>query len=118
MEAKLGTEGSPPSTNESEVSPGGGIAPTIGGTDFDLTPKSPLSSATEEKNKAAESGKSSEKPGNEGEAKSGSFMVGKKGSKPGRVVSPYPPYNELDITGLPAGSLALDPTTQKVFQVP
>lgn len=50
--------------------------------------------------------------------KSGSFLVGKRTSKPGRVVSPYPPYNELDITGLPSGSLALDPTTQKVFQVP
>lgn len=47
-----------------------------------------------------------------------SFMIGKKTSKPGRVVSPYAPYNELDITGLPSGSLALDPTTQKVFQVP
>lgn len=49
---------------------------------------------------------------------SNSFMVGKKTSKPGRVMSPYAPYNELDITGLPSGSLALDPTTQKVFQVP
>ena len=47
-----------------------------------------------------------------------SFMIGKKTSKPGRVVSPYAPYNELDITGLPSGSLALDPTTQRVFQVP
>lgn len=49
---------------------------------------------------------------------SGSFLVGKKTSKAGRVVSPHPPYNELDITGLPGGSLALDPTTQKVFEVP
>jgi hypothetical protein len=53
-----------------------------------------------------------------GKAKSGSFLIGQKTNKPGRVVSPYAPYNELDITGLPAGSLALDPTTQKVFQVP
>lgn len=44
--------------------------------------------------------------------------VGKKGSKPGRVVSPYPPNNELDVTGLESGSLALDPTTNKVFKVP
>lgn len=49
---------------------------------------------------------------------SGSFLKGKKTSKPGRVISPYPPYKELDITGLDSGSLALDPTTQKVFEVP
>jgi hypothetical protein len=50
---------------------------------------------------------------------SGSFLKGrKKTAKPGRVISPYPPYKELDITGLESGSLALDPTTQKVFEVP
>lgn len=49
---------------------------------------------------------------------SGSFLKGKKAAKPGRVISPYPPYKELDITGLESGSLALDPTTQKVFEVP
>lgn len=49
---------------------------------------------------------------------SGTFLKGKRTSKPGRVISPYPPYQELDITGLASGSLALDPTTQKVFEVP
>lgn len=49
---------------------------------------------------------------------SGSFLKGRKASKPGRVISPYPPYKELDITGLESGSLAMDPTTQKVFEVP
>lgn len=49
---------------------------------------------------------------------SGSFLKGRKTAKPGRVISPYPPYKELDITGLESGSLALDPTTQKVFEVP
>lgn len=46
------------------------------------------------------------------------FPTGSIGKKPGRVVSPYPPHNELDVRGLPSGSLALDPTTQKVFKVP
>jgi hypothetical protein len=46
------------------------------------------------------------------------FPVGTVGKKPGRVVSPYAPHNELDVRGLPSGSLALDPTTQKVFKVP
>ncbi|TLD70603.1 hypothetical protein FEM03_12875 [Phragmitibacter flavus] len=44
--------------------------------------------------------------------------TGTKTDKPGRVKSPYPPFNELDVTGLSTGSLAMDPTTQKVFRVP
>ena len=44
--------------------------------------------------------------------------VGKKGSKLGRVVSPFPPYNELDVSGLDSGSMALDPTTNRVFKIP
>lgn len=51
-------------------------------------------------------------------ASSGSFLRGKKSNKEGRVISPYPPYRELDVSGLSSGSLALDPTTQKVFEVP
>ncbi len=47
-----------------------------------------------------------------------SVLTGSKTSKAGRVKSPYPPYNELDVSGLSTGSLALDPTTQKVFKVP
>ncbi|MEI6535403.1 MAG: hypothetical protein WCN98_08700 [Verrucomicrobiaceae bacterium] len=46
------------------------------------------------------------------------LLTGSKTSKAGRVKSPYPPYNELDVSGLATGSLALDPTTQKVFRVP
>lgn len=49
---------------------------------------------------------------------SGSFLKGRKTGKTGRVISPYPPYKELDVTGMESGSLALDPTTQKVFEVP
>lgn len=46
------------------------------------------------------------------------FPTGTPGKRPGRVVSPYAPHNELDVRGLSSGSLALDPTTQKVFKVP
>ncbi len=45
-------------------------------------------------------------------------LTGTKTTKAGLVKSPYAPYNELDVTGLPAGSLAMDPTTGKVFRVP
>jgi hypothetical protein len=47
-----------------------------------------------------------------------SFPLATPGKTPGRVISPYPPNKELDVKGLPSGSLALDPTTQKVFKVP
>jgi len=47
-----------------------------------------------------------------------SFPVATLSKTPGRVISPYPPNRELDVRGLPSGSLALDPTTQKVFKVP
>lgn len=49
---------------------------------------------------------------------SGSTLTGTKTTKEGRVKSPHAPFNELDVTGLPAGSLAMDPTTGKVFRVP
>jgi hypothetical protein len=48
----------------------------------------------------------------------GQFLVGKKTATAGRVISPYPPHQELDVSGLSSGSLALDPTTDKVFQIP
>lgn len=48
----------------------------------------------------------------------GTFLKGKRTGKEGRVTSPYPPYQELDVSGLGSGSLALDPTTNKVFEVP
>ncbi|MFZ4764843.1 MAG: hypothetical protein ACOYMN_07785 [Roseimicrobium sp.] len=43
--------------------------------------------------------------------------VGKRTSQ-GSVLSPYPPYRELDVTGLQSGTLANDPTTGKIFRVP
>lgn len=49
---------------------------------------------------------------------SASVLTGTRTSKSTRVKSPYPPYNELDVSGLPSGSLAQDPTTQKIFRVP
>ena len=64
----------------------------------------------------SQNGPSTEKPN--AAASSGSFLRGKKTGKEGRVISPYPPYRELDVSGLSSGSLALDPTTQKVFEVP
>ena len=44
--------------------------------------------------------------------------VATRSGKPGRVKSPFPPYAELDITGLNSGSLAKDPGTGQIFRVP
>lgn len=37
---------------------------------------------------------------------------------PGRVLSPYPPYNVIDVEGFKSGSLAKDPSNGKIFRVP
>jgi hypothetical protein len=41
-----------------------------------------------------------------------------KTDKAGLVRSPHPPHKEIDVSGLPSGSLAKDPISQKVFRVP
>ena len=46
------------------------------------------------------------------------YPMGTPGSQAGRVKSPYPPFRELDATGLAKGSLAMDPVSGKVFRVP
>ena len=46
------------------------------------------------------------------------FPVAVRTNRMGRVKSPYPPYSELDVAGLPPGSLAKDPVTGKIFRLP
>ena len=48
----------------------------------------------------------------------GKAPLATKTTRAGRVKSPFPPYRELDVTGLPSGSLAQDPVSGKVFRVP
>jgi len=60
-----------------------------------------------------------EKPGNIDTIPTKSDVpVATKTDKDGFVTSPYPPHNVIDATGLPKGSLAKDPSTNKVFRVP
>lgn len=40
------------------------------------------------------------------------------GERPGRVKSPFPPYGDLDVSGMSSGSLARDPVSGKLFRVP
>lgn len=51
----------------------------------------------------------------------GSYPVAKATANPNEVISPYPPYNVIDISGPPpfkSGQLARDPSNQKIFRVP
>lgn len=47
-----------------------------------------------------------------------SLPVAKRSEIYGRVVSPYPPHHELDVNGLPPGSLARDPVSRLIFRLP
>ncbi len=40
------------------------------------------------------------------------------GNRPGLVETPFPPYGQLDVSGMASGSLARDPVSGKLFRVP
>lgn len=48
----------------------------------------------------------------------GAYPVAQKSTKPNEVISPYDPYNVIDVTGFKSGDLARDPSNQKIFRVP
>ena len=84
------------------------------------TPASPKNTSVQESVNAPSSSTALNKPASSknAEAPAQEFPTATASGKPGRVISPYAPHNELDVQGLPSGSLALDPTTQKVFKLP
>lgn len=49
---------------------------------------------------------------------SGGYPYAERTSTPGLVISPYPPYNVIDASGLRSGSKAIDTSCNKVFIVP
>lgn len=46
------------------------------------------------------------------------YPVAERTEKPGMVISPYSPYNVIDVEGFQSGALAKDPSNGKIFQVP
>lgn len=51
----------------------------------------------------------------------GNYPTAKPTANPTEVISPYEPYNVIDISGPPpfkSGQLARDPSNQKIFRVP
>jgi hypothetical protein len=46
---------------------------------------------------------------------SDSYPPGRPTDRPGFVVSPYPPYNRIDVRGIPRGAQVQDPSTGRIF---
>jgi len=43
------------------------------------------------------------------------YPVGRFTDRPGFVLSPYPPYNRIDVRGIPRGARVQDPSTGRIF---
>jgi hypothetical protein len=46
------------------------------------------------------------------------YPTAKRTDNPHRVISPYSPYNVIDVEGFKSGALAKDPSNGKIFRVP
>jgi hypothetical protein len=100
--------------------PSGGLSnPQVGSLDLEPT-AAPQPQKEEAKTVAQTKTPEPEAPAPSAAAPSSGpqIPVGKRTGTPGRVISPFPPHQELDVAGMVSGSLALDPITNKVFQVP
>jgi len=48
----------------------------------------------------------------------GEYPLARRTDNPNQVISPYDPFNVIDITGFNSGQLARDPSNQKIFRIP
>ena len=46
------------------------------------------------------------------------YPVAERTANPNQVISPYAPFNVIDITGFNSGQLARDPSNNEIFRVP
>jgi hypothetical protein len=46
------------------------------------------------------------------------YPVATRTNSPGQVLSPYAPYNVIDVTGYRSGQLVRDPSNQRIFRIP
>ncbi len=108
----------PGSTPPSSTSDAGGLSPYTDGYNGGSTVMAPKDSIASKPPGRSEEPQKKEK---ETQAPAGAdiYPTGTRNpDNPGSVVSPYPPHNALDVSGLSSGSLAVDPTTKKVFRIP
>jgi len=48
----------------------------------------------------------------------GGYPTAERTANPNEVLSPYEPYNVIDVAGFKSGQLARDPSNQKIFRIP
>ncbi len=48
----------------------------------------------------------------------GGYPTATRTENPDQVLSPYAPYNVIDVAGYPSGKLVKDPSNLKIFRVP
>ncbi len=48
----------------------------------------------------------------------GEYPIAQPTTNPNEVISPYEPYNVIDIEGFRPGQLARDPSNNRIFRVP
>jgi hypothetical protein len=48
----------------------------------------------------------------------GDYPLARRTANPNQVISPYEPYNVIDVEGFTSGQLARDPSNKKIFRVP
>ena len=48
----------------------------------------------------------------------GDYPLARRTANPNQVISPYEPYNVIDVEGFKSGELARDPSNKKIFRVP
>ena len=46
------------------------------------------------------------------------YPIAERTDNPNRVLSPYAPYNVIDVQGFRSGQLAKDPSNGKIFRIP
>lgn len=46
------------------------------------------------------------------------YPTAERTANPNQVLSPYPPYNVIDVTGFNPGQLARDPSNDRIFRIP
>ncbi|MEO8614814.1 MAG: hypothetical protein ABI600_06720 [Luteolibacter sp.] len=48
----------------------------------------------------------------------GGYPTATRTANPNQVLSPYEPFNVIDVEGFKTGQLARDPSNQKIFRIP
>lgn len=97
----------PPPRTRPQSTYGGPMEPYDTTTDISPPPDSPLNPAP-----APDPAPAPTPPG------IGGYPTATKTANPNQVLSPFEPYNVIDVEGFKTGQLARDPSNQKIFRVP